>query len=238
MTKENLANFATLWSSCLSMYGREAPAQPALFLAFDALRAFSLDQVRAAIRFYITKNKFAPTPADIIALIEKNTTVDLEAQALSWLRRLDSKIDYAMDYVSCDYRGVRAFKLVYGSLTNYCRMSSYEEIQNKKSFVRMYQTASASGDVLEDCLIPGIYHTGNPTVRLLETYADLRPIIAQIYGNKEMQLSYQSFDPAKPKRVQITMQKQTFTREEQNANIETLYKTLNDMVRGTKPDYL
>lgn len=234
MKKDDIKEFSQLWSMALNVYGKPQE-KDTVALVFSVLSKYELEDIKNALWQFMSESKFAPMPADIIKIIENSQGKNIEAQALNWLARLDSKLDRAYDYVSTDWRGVRAFKTVYGSLNHYCDWDSFYEAQARKSFVEEYKAAIKHNNTIDDCLITGMYHNKRPTVRMLETLEECRPILRQLYDPRQVTLSYQSFDPAKLKALPNSKTQQVHcTVEEKQANISQLETLLKQMTSTMK----
>ena len=196
MTKEDYTQFVMLWQTYQSIYRPQAP-QTALAAVFEALKDFSICDITRALKEYSLNAVRAPVPADIRKILTNESDNIHELNALGFLTQLDSKLDRACDYISQDWRGVRAFKETYLSLVNYCNLTIYVEQQLKSRFVENYKRSAQTGNIEADHLIPGIYHHNeNVKVRPLETYAENKKIIDQIYQNKKISLCLSSHDPA------------------------------------------
>ena len=81
-----------------------------------------------------------------------------------------------------------------------------------------------------------MYHNKRPTVRMLETLEECKPILRQLYDAKQVTLSYQSFDLAKPQQLQLPQKNQplVLTERERQANIERLSELLLQLSSSTK----
>ncbi len=285
MDKLDLTDFVKLWQ----FYRRKFNAQPldnVLVLdVFDDLKDFSLEEIHGALKAYSRKGRFAPVVADIFDILEKSQGQSLDLKANQWLARLESYVDRAYDYVSTDWRGIQAFKAVYGNLNAYCdwpefyenqaRKSFVEEYkvafkdyvstdwrgiqafkavygnlnaycdwpefyenQARKSFVEEYKVAFKHNDIAEDHLVQGLYHKNRPTVRMLETLEESKAILRQLYDPRKVTLSYQPFDPAKPKALPKPQRPQLqCSLEEQQANLTQLETLLKQMSTAMKPSY-
>lgn len=238
MDKLDLTDFVKLWQ----FYRRKFNAQPldnVLVLdVFDDLKDFSLEEIHGALKAYSRKGRFAPVVADIFDILEKSQGQSLDLKANQWLARLESYVDRAYDYVSTDWRGVQAFKAVYGNLNAYCDWPAFYESQARKSFVEEYKVAFKHNDIAEDHLVQGLYHKNRPTVRMLETLEESKAILRQLYDPRKVTLSYQPFDPAKPKALPKPQRPQLqCSVEEQQANITQLETLLKQMSTAMKPSY-
>lgn len=235
MKKSDVSEFSKLWTMTLNMYGKTQEKET-VALVFSVLIKYELEDIKNALWQFMSESKFAPMPADIIKIIESSQGENIEAQALNWLARLDSKLDRAFDYVSTDWRGVNAFKAVYGNLNAYCDWPEFYENQARKAFVDEYKAAIKHNNTIDDCLIVGMYHNKRPTVRMLETLEECKPILRQLYDAKQVTLSYQSFDLAKPQRPQLPQKSQplALTERERQANIERLSELLLQLSSSTK----
>lgn len=238
MNKLDLTDFVKLWQ----FYRRKFNAQPldnVLVLdVFDDLKDFSLEEIHGALKAYSRKGRFAPVVADIFDILEKSQGQSLDLKANQWLARLESYVDRAYDYVSTDWRGVQAFKAVYGNLNAYCDWPEFYESQARKSFVEEYKVAFKHNDIAEDHLVQGLYHKNRPTVRMLETLEESKAILRQLYDPRKVTLSYQPFDPAKPKALPKPQQPQLqCSVEEQQANLTQLETLLKQMSSAMKPSY-
>ncbi len=239
MEKSDLNNFGNLWQ----FYRRKFNAQPldnvVLLDIFDDLKEFSLMQIHDALKIYSRQGRFAPVVADVIEIAEKQQGLSLEHKAKQWLDRLNSHLNRAYDYVSLDWRAVNAFKAVYAGLNHYCDWDSFYEAQARKAFIEEYKVAIKHNITEDDHLIKGLYHSKNPTVRLLETLADSKDILRQLYDPRQVTLSYQSFDPAKPKLISLNQSepKVNISSEERLENIEKLSKLLKQMSSDFNPDF-
>lgn len=235
MKKSDVSEFSKLWTMTLNMYGKTQEKET-VALVFSVLIKYELEDIKNALWQFMSESKFAPMPADIIKIIENSQGKNIEAQALNWLARLDSKLDRAFDYVSVDWRGVNAFKAVYGNLSAYCDWPEFYENQARKAFVDEYKAVIKKNNTIDDCLITGMYHNKRPTVRMLETLEECKPILRQLYDAKQVTLSYQSFDLAKPQRPQLPQKNQplVLTERERQANIERLSELLLQLSSSTK----
>lgn len=238
MEKTDLTNFVNLWQ----FYRRKFNAQPldnVLILdVFDDLKEFSLEEIHTALKLYSRKGRFAPVVADVFDILEKTQGQSFELKALAWLSRLDSKLDRAYDYVSTDWRAVQAFKTVYGNLNAYCDWPEFYENQARKAFMEEYKVAIQHNNTEKDHLIIGMYHNKRPTVRMLETLEECKPILRQIFDPRQVTLSYQAFDPTKPKALPNPKTQQVHcTVEEKQANISQLETLLKQMSSAMKPNY-
>ena len=238
MDKLDLTDFVKLWQ----FYRRKFNAQPldnVLVLdVFDDLKDFSLEEIHGALKAYSRKGRFAPVVADIFDILEKSQGQSLDLKANQWLARLESYVDRAYDYVSTDWRGVQAFKAVYGNLNAYCDWPAFYESQARKSFVEEYKVAIQHNNTEKDHLIIGMYHNKRPTVRMLETLEESKAILRQLYDPRKVTLSYQPFDQAKPKALPKPQQPQLqCSVEEQQANLTQLETLLKEMSTAMKPSY-
>ena len=237
MKKNDVNEFSKLWTMTLNMYGKTQEKET-VALVFSVLIKYELEDIKNALWQFMSESKFAPMPADIIKIIESSQGENIEAQALNWLARLDSKLDRAFDYVSTDWRGVQAFKAVYGNLNAYCDWPEFYENQARKAFVDEYKAATKHNNTIDDCLITGMYHNKRPTVRMLETLEESKAILRQLYDPRKVTLSYQPFDPAKPKALPKPQQPQLqCSVEEQQANLTQLETLLKEMSTAMKPSY-
>lgn len=68
MTENDKPQFAQMWGGAWAMYGKEA-TKPILSMAFEALRAYDLGEVRQGLSKHMQNpdsGQFAPKPADVI----------------------------------------------------------------------------------------------------------------------------------------------------------------------------
>lgn len=75
MNINDLEAFDNLWTEAHSIYGKQ-PAEPVVYMVFQALQAFSLEDVETALSRHITNpdtGQFPPKPADIVRLIRGNS---------------------------------------------------------------------------------------------------------------------------------------------------------------------
>ena len=69
MNENDKKSFAEIWRAALGTYGREA-SREMLELAFSILKQFPLNAVSRGISEHMQRSRFAPTPADVVTLIE------------------------------------------------------------------------------------------------------------------------------------------------------------------------
>lgn len=194
MTKDDYTQFVMIWQTYQSIYRPQAP-QTALAAVYEALKDLSLIDIMKALKVYSLTAVRAPVPADVRKLI-KNESDNQEISAVEFLAKLDRNLDRACDYVSQDWRGVRAFKDIYGSLVTYCNQQSYEEQKLKAQFIHSYKQSIQACNIEIDHLIAGIYHYSETVkVKPLETYAQDKAIIDHIYINKKITLCLSKHDP-------------------------------------------
>lgn len=196
MTKNDYSKFVMLWQTYQTMY-RPAASQTTLAVVFDCLIDFSLQDIASALRSYSLEATRAPVPADIVKLILSNSERDRGEKANGFMQKLNSNVNRALDYVSLDWRGVSAFKATYGSLVNFCNLTEFDETRLKVRFLENYQRSVQTGDIETDHLIPGIFHRNEHVkVRPLESYAEDKSIIEQIYAAQTFSLELSKEDPA------------------------------------------
>lgn len=90
MQKSEFRQFCEIWSVAqeLSANGK-VYSRPAMVEIFEQLEVFQLDDVRKAMRCHGQQSKFAPTPADIIAILGKSKPRHLDANE-AWAIALKS----------------------------------------------------------------------------------------------------------------------------------------------------
>ena len=73
MLDNQKSEFFSLMKATLEVFNQPIPSQDAMRIWWNALLRFDVVIVRNALEEYITTNKFAPRPADIITIIERSS---------------------------------------------------------------------------------------------------------------------------------------------------------------------
>lgn len=72
MNREDFSKFSEIWQSAHELSSsNQKSSQGAVSMAFEIFARLSLEQVTKAILMHTAKSRFAPTPADILAVFEK-----------------------------------------------------------------------------------------------------------------------------------------------------------------------
>lgn len=82
MRQEEFQQFADLWRHLSEVSaGNQTPSQGAISFAYELLSHLSLGEVSAAMIQHGKQSKFAPTPAEIVALCKKHRGVNMRELA-------------------------------------------------------------------------------------------------------------------------------------------------------------
>lgn len=126
MKQCDFLEFSNAWADAHEiMAGGKALSERAMGLCFSALEAFTIESIRAALTRHIQSAKFAPTPNDIIALLNPNYRISAdealaripksEEDSVLWTREMAAA--YAVAYPMFEegrwFDGSRAFKSAY-----------------------------------------------------------------------------------------------------------------------------
>lgn len=140
MTEGDKKAFAETWRAALATYGREATTEM-LRLAFGILRRFPIEDVQAGIAQHMNRSRFAPTPADIVSVIEARKpdgrptadeawalalTASDEEETVVWTREMAEASAAAMPILEAgDKVGARmAFKAAYDRFVDEARAAN------------------------------------------------------------------------------------------------------------------
>lgn len=82
MTTEDFSVFKQVWCMTCAAVGATAPDMETLYMIFDDLMEYSIEQVLAALKNHRKTSQFMPKPADIINFIKNNDTTAAESWAL------------------------------------------------------------------------------------------------------------------------------------------------------------
>jgi hypothetical protein len=152
------------------------------------LQRFDFDAVKMAFVEFASKgNKFAPTPGEIVEIIEGATDADAHA---AWLA-VDKAIDDHGPYCCPDF-GIDAIHATIrelGGWVRMCNMMIPEEPFRRKEFIECYKVHKARGAVSPDPL-PGI--RGFHEVKRIELPRQLRQIANQ--GRKQIKSGTETSD--------------------------------------------
>lgn len=99
MNTHDLEAFGDMWVQAHEIYGR-TPESTVIYMVFQALIAFSLDDIERALARHITNpdtGQYPPKPADIVRLLQGSSQ---SASGEAW-----AKVDYAIRCVG-NYRSV------------------------------------------------------------------------------------------------------------------------------------
>ena len=82
MTTEDFSVFKQVWCMTCTAVGATAPDMETLYMIFDDLMEYSIEQVLAALKNHRKTSQFMPKPADVINFIKNNDTTAAESWAL------------------------------------------------------------------------------------------------------------------------------------------------------------
>jgi hypothetical protein len=82
MTTEDFSVFKQVWCMTCTAVGATAPDLETLYMIFDDLMEYSIEQVLAALKNHRKTSQFMPKPADVINFIKNNDTTAAESWAL------------------------------------------------------------------------------------------------------------------------------------------------------------
>ena len=82
MTTEDFSLFKQVWCMTCTAVGATAPDMETLYMIFDDLMEYSIEQVLAALKNHRKTSQFMPKPADVINFIKNNDTTAAESWAL------------------------------------------------------------------------------------------------------------------------------------------------------------
>lgn len=82
MTTEDFSLFKQVWCMTCTAVGATSPDLETLYMIFDDLMEYSIEQVLAALKNHRKTSQFMPKPADVINFIKNNDTTAAESWAL------------------------------------------------------------------------------------------------------------------------------------------------------------
>lgn len=82
MTTEDFSVFKQVWCMTCAAVGATSPDLETLYMIFDDLMEYSIEQVLAALKNHRKTSQFMPKPADVINFIKNNDTTAAESWAL------------------------------------------------------------------------------------------------------------------------------------------------------------
>lgn len=224
MQFNDFAKFILIWKPYQDKFKRNV-SKIDLQIDFDALSDYELEDIQNALRTYMKIGHFAPVPADIIEIINNEGGKALELEARNFLKKIEAWLDRSFDYVSTDWRGVHAFKETFGNLVNFCNgFDSFSEMNLKKEFVKNYVKSKKAGNLEDNYLIKGIFHNSEILkVRPLESYAEDKAIISQLFAAKKISFQLLTSD-SNFKKEELTFNRSELNKTAQKEADELLNK--------------
>jgi hypothetical protein len=143
MTEQDLEQFTLVWTAAQGIYNR-TPAPMSVSIAFDALRRFSIEDIRRAISSHIGQDgqdgKFPLTPAHVVAFLEP----DKNAQAARAWAKLLQGVSAAGAYASVVFDDPRIHVAVQqlGGWSRVCQWTEDELPYRCKDFQTLYNAVS------------------------------------------------------------------------------------------------
>lgn len=138
---------------------------------FSALKSYTDAQILEAYTEHFKHSPFQMKVCDVVNYWEHKLMLDdagKSARAEMFLNALDSGFSVAYDYLCADTIAVKAFILAFGGVRGYGVISQYTERAERLKFSKIYAiTAKPMNDTLNAHIIPGIYHRGEGTFKVI-----------------------------------------------------------------------
>jgi len=147
MIDNDKREFAEIWGAAWAMYGKSVSPQ-LLSIAFEALRAYSIEEVRIGLTRHIQSpdtGQFFPKPADIIKHIDGNS----KSKALIAWHKVDKAIRQIGAWTSVMFDDALIHKVIsdMGGWCELCKVDDKEYPFRQKDFLTRYQSYLLRNDV-------------------------------------------------------------------------------------------
>lgn len=184
------------WNSTLSIYGR-APINDAVTseIILDAFEGYTTTDVSKAIKEYVkTGTSYAPTPAQIVEIINRQNGLsdeELARKADTIYCEMKSNCNSANDWIIADLRACVAVSKIYSSPQEYAKTSftDYQEEKKRQAFIDAYCKASRLEAMNAKHVFSGFYaNTDDPIVSFLGDYQKCLAIAKEHYRGRHPRL--------------------------------------------------
>lgn len=152
MDDDDFRAFCSAWVSAWAMYDK-TPSGDVLNMAFEAMRPWSIDQIKQGLADHVRDPKsgqFPPKPADIVRQIEgtdeDRRQID-DAQAMAAWQKAHEAVVRVGPYESCPITDERAKAAIEdaGGWVQFCAMKSDELPHVRRQFIAAYKALEAPG---------------------------------------------------------------------------------------------
>jgi len=156
---KDFPEFAAVWIAAHEVYGK-TPTGGAVRLCFEALRKYSIGQIKAALSDHVRNSsggQFPPKPADIVRALEGTK----EDKALLAWTKVDKAVRHVGPYRSVSFRDPVIAQVIrdMGGWIRLCECTEDEWPFVRNDFVKRYQ--GYSGRQMERQTLSGITERDN-----------------------------------------------------------------------------
>lgn len=153
MKQSDMKAFADMWRDMAALFNRDV-TDGAVLLAMTALQKYDFEAVFKAMSSAIQRNRFMPTPAEIVEILEGGSVKERALTAWTNLvsAREKMKIDSNASIASSDPCVLWAIKSVGGWKELYWSLLSDDRTraETKKEFCAAYESAVKNGVTFDD----------------------------------------------------------------------------------------
>ncbi|REG85619.1 DUF6475 domain-containing protein [Marinomonas pollencensis] len=140
MQQVDKQEFAEVWGAAWSMYGKSVSPQ-LLSIAFEALRAYSIEEVRIGLTRHIQSpdtGQFFPKPADVIKHIDGNSG----SRAMVAWTKVEKAVRQVGAWTSVMFDDPLIHRVIsdMGGWVELCKVDDRESPFQQKEFLKRYQT--------------------------------------------------------------------------------------------------
>lgn len=200
-----------------------------------SLACFSKEQLLQA---YISHKQASPYPlkvCDVFEYFKKmqgESDAQTESKAALIYERYFKHPKTGFDHVA-DKRTVYAFKVAFGSLTEYGSRTNFIDGIDKKEFIKAYVNASPNDYKFVGNVIEGRNHKSNdahPTVVCIGSQEQVGQIARELYGEQAKLVYYQAPQPKVVAQVAYQpLQERVVDEKQRLANIKKLQDVISKM---------
>ncbi len=139
MQEVDKREFAEVWGAAWAMYGKSVSPQ-LLSIAFEALRAYSIEEVRIGLTRHIQSpdtGQFFPKPADVIKHIDGNS----DSRAMVAWNKVDKAVRQVGAWTSVMFDDALIHRVIsdMGGWVELCKVDDREYPFKQKEFLTRYQ---------------------------------------------------------------------------------------------------
>ncbi len=161
MQEVDKREFAEVWGAAWAMYGKSVSPQ-LLSIAFEALRAYSIEEVRIGLTRHIQSpdtGQFFPKPADVIKHIDGNSG----SRAMVAWNKVDKAVRQVGAWTSVMFDDALIHRVIsdMGGWVELCKVDDREYPFKQKEFLTRYQAYLLRDEVGEYLRDPLIFRDSN-----------------------------------------------------------------------------